>query len=47
MKTVINDKGLVNKITVSAKKSAINKYNQSAYIENVFQIISKVTKKEH
>jgi len=47
MKTVINDKELVNKISVNAKKSAINKYNQSAYIENVFQIISKVTKKVH
>jgi len=46
MKTVINDKEFVNKITVGAKKFAIDKYSQSAYVENVLQIISKVKKKD-
>jgi glycosyltransferase involved in cell wall biosynthesis len=44
MKTVICDKELVNKMIINAKKSVLEKYNKSRYVENVFQIISKVVK---
>jgi len=44
MKTVIFDEELVKKMTINAKKSVLEKYNNTKYVENVFKVISKLVK---
>jgi hypothetical protein len=44
MKSVIQDKELVNKITNNARQSALKRFKQSDYVENIFQVITELLK---
>ena len=44
MKLVMLDKELVSKITNNAMQSALKRFSQSGYVENVFQVITELHK---
>lgn len=44
MKLVMQDEGLVSKLTNKGRQSALKRFNQSRYVENIFQVITEVLK---
>jgi len=44
MKLVMQDKDLVNKISKNARQSALKRFNQSSYVENIFRVITDILK---
>jgi len=44
MKLVMQEKELVDKLTNNARQSALKKFNQSAYVEKIYQVITEVLK---
>ena len=44
MKLVMRDKELVSKLASNARQSALKRYTQSSYVENIFRVITDILK---
>jgi glycosyltransferase involved in cell wall biosynthesis len=44
MRLVMQDKELVSKLTNNARRFALKRFNQSVYVENIFQVITETVK---